>query len=467
MASDLWIPLTVPVTFEAYEPFRGAMFQTVVARLAPGVSRDMAAVRLRLLWQRLPAEYRESYRETAADPVRSLQGSLVGDRRTPMLVLLGATVLLLLIACVNVTNLLLAHGATRARELAVRAVLGATRGRLLRQLLVQSLVLSAAAALAGLVLARSSLGAVRALMPKEMRDFAAPELDPRLLVFLIGLAGLSALAFGLWPALTAARADHHLAMKSGGGSGSTGAGRGRARRVLVSVELALALMLVTGAGLMLKSFRLLLDTDSGFRTDHVGTLQLVLDGVRQPDPAQRLEAIGSMLDRLRAIPGIEAAGAVNDLPLSGQSRISMAVVPEGAASPTGSARWLMASAGYFQALGIPLLRGRLMTEADDSLAPRVAVINETMARKVWPGQDPLGRRFRSPPAKPRTVVGVVTSGRPPSFPWWPGEISRHRSCSPPSSAPSGPRIPPRPSSTCEPLMRCTASPLRRDAPTRS
>jgi predicted permease len=409
--SDLWIPLTVPTTWEAYEPFRGAIFQTVVARLAPGVSRDMAAARLRLLWQRLPAEYRENYRETVADPVRSLQGSLVGDRRTPMLILLGATVLLLLIACVNVTNLLLAHGATRARELAVRAVLGATRRRLLRQLLVQSLVLSTAGALAGLVLARTSLGAVGALMPKEMRGLAGPELDPRLLAFLTGLAVLTALAFGLWPSLAAARADHHLAMKSGGGHGSTGGGRGRVRRVLVTVELALALMLVTGAGLMLKSFRQLLDTDSGFRTDHVGTLQLVLDGVSRPHSAERLEAIGAMLERMRGIPGIEAVGAVNDLPLSGQSRISNAVTPEGAASPSGFARWLMASAGYFQALGIPLLRGRLMTEMDDSAAPRIAVINETMARRLWPGRDPLGKRFRSPPGESRTVVGVVKDVR--------------------------------------------------------
>lgn len=417
-AVDLWIPMTVPMTFETFEPFRGAIIQTVVARLAPGVSFAAARDRMDLLWAKIIAEAREEHRELLANPMRPLQGSLVGDRRGPLLILLGATGLLLLIACVNATNLLLAHAATRERELAVRAVLGASRGRLVRQLLAQSLVLSAAGALGGLVLAAGTLRAMEGLLPSGMLDIAAPHLDLRLLAFAIGLAGITGLGFGLWPALGAARTDAQGAMKSGGGHGATAARRGRLRRTLVTAELALALMLLAGAGLMLKSFVTLLDTDPGFEPERVAALQVVLDGSRALSNANRIRAVSAILERLRGASGIEAAGAVNDLPMTDQVRMHIRVDAEGKPSEEGGepkfARWLMASEGYFGTLGIPLVRGRLVRETDDHLAPRVAVINEAMARAIWPGEDPIGKRFRGGQERAgafRTVVGIVRDVR--------------------------------------------------------
>ncbi|HEX7023519.1 MAG TPA: ABC transporter permease, partial [Gemmatimonadales bacterium] len=406
--ADLWIPLTVPMTFETFTPFRGGIFQTVVARMAPGGSRTALEARLRARWRRLPAEYRDNYAAVVAEPVKSLQLSLAGSRTRPMLVLLGATGLLLLIACANVTNLLLAHAATRERELAVRAVLGATHGRLMRQMLVQSVVLAIAGALAGLVLAVVSLRLMTALMPAAMIDVAAPRLDPRLLGFALGLSVLTGLCVGLWPALSAGRRDAQTAMKSGGGYGATGAGRGRLRRLLVTAELALALMLLAGAGLMLRSFRTLVETDPGFVTDRVAALQVVLEQATRPSRADRLAIVHGVIDRLLATPGIESAGLINDLPLSGQSRISVRVDLDGPGGEARSARYVMATQGYFSTLGIPLLSGRLMAATDDSAAPKVAVINQTMAKTFWPGENPLGKRITwGQRGDSRTIIGVV------------------------------------------------------------
>ncbi len=415
--ADLWIPLTVPMTFNSFEAFRGFIPHIILARLAPGVRREVAADRLRARWREVPAKQVEEMRTVIAEPLRPLQTTLLGDRRTPMLILLGTTGLLLLIACVNATNLLLAHAATRERELAVRTVLGASRGRLIRQLLVQSLVLSLGGAAGGLLLAYTTLGVVAGLLPKEMADLTAPILNGRLLAFAIGLAVLTGLGFGVLPALSAARADSQSVMKSGGGHGSTSARRGRTRRILVVAELALALMLLAGSGLMLRSFRAVLATDTGFATEHVASLQMSFDRINYPRSGARLGMIERLLERVGRIPGVAAAGVINDLPLSGVGGISIRVEPE--EGPITSvkepyARYLKADAGYFHTMGIRLLSGRLMTPADDSLAPAVMVVSERMARDVWPGQNPLGKRIKllDPDTVGwRSVIGVVSDVR--------------------------------------------------------
>jgi putative ABC transport system permease protein len=413
-SADLWIPLTIPKTIDSYRPFQAAILHTVVARLAGGSSIDRARTRLRTLWRQLPADQRENYAEVIADPVRALQGSLVGDRRNPMLILLGATALLLLIACVNVTNLLLAHGATRERELAVRTVLGASRGRLVRQLLTQSLVLSVAGALLGLALAAGTLRVVEALLPRGVAVLAVPRLDLRLLAFAIILAVGTGLVAGLLPALGSTKPEAQTTMKTGGGHGAT-AKRGRIRRTLVTVELALTLMLLAAAGLMLKSFRALVRTDPGFRPAQVATMQVVLDPNEAAWRTARMALIDALVERLEAIPGIESAGVVNDLPMSDQVRMSVRIEPEGrtvAASDALYGRYLIASSGYFRTLGIPLIRGRLMTRSDDSLAPRVAVISQSMAERQWPGEDPIGKRFKTGPrSEMRSVIGIVRDVR--------------------------------------------------------
>jgi putative ABC transport system permease protein len=412
--ADLWIPLTVPLTFASFEPFRGWIPSVSIARLAPGVSPEVAADRLRVLWRAMPTDRLKDLQGVIAQPLRSLQGTLVGDRRTPMLILLGATGLLLLIACVNATNLLLAHAAMRERELAVRTVLGASRGRLVRQLLVQSLVLSLAGAAVGLLLAFATLGLVGGLMPREMTELTAPALDGRVLAFAIGLAVVTGLGFGVLPALAAARTDAQSVMKGGGGHGSTAARRGRTRRMLVTAELALALMLLAGSGLMLRSFNAVLAADPGFVPERVATLQMSLDRTSYPGSGPRLVMLDRLLDRIRGLPGIEAAGVINDLPLSGVGGISIQVDPEdgnlAARFEDRTARYLRADAGYFRTMGIPLLQGRLMTRADDSLAPAVMVVSAKMAREVWPGQNPLGKRIRllDPDTVGwRAVIGVV------------------------------------------------------------
>ncbi|NOT08214.1 MAG: FtsX-like permease family protein, partial [Gemmatimonadales bacterium] len=205
--SDLWIPMTDPLTPESFEPFRGYVAHSVIARLAPGVTFDGAAARMRARWSQLPADLQEQYRTEAATPLVALQASLVGDKGKPMLVLLGATGLLLLIGCANVTNLLLAHAAVREREMVIRALLGATRGRLIRQLMVQSLLLALAATGAGLVVAYGGLRLVAALMPGSLNGVSAPAMDLRLLGFSGALALFTALVFGLWPARRAASAN--------------------------------------------------------------------------------------------------------------------------------------------------------------------------------------------------------------------------------------------------------------------
>jgi putative ABC transport system permease protein len=416
--ADLWIPLTVPMTWDSFEAFRGYISTVVIGRLASGVSKEIAAERLRTLWRALPADQAAEAREVIANPIGSFQRLLVGDRRTPMLILLGATGLLLLIACVNATNLLLAHAATRERELAVRVVLGAGRGRLVRQLLVQSVVLALAGAVLGLGLAVTTLGLVRALLPTELAELVSPRIDGRLFGFATGLALVTALAFGTLPALWASRAQAGAALKGGGGHGATSMRRGRVRRVLVMAEVALALVLLAGSGLMLRSFAAVLETDPGFASARIGSVQLAFDRTSYPNPAVRMAAIDRLAAAARRIPGVEEAGVVNDLPLSGLGGIAIQVNPEHGPVPKDAkdpyARYLRADAGYFRAMNIRLLAGRLMTPADDSLAPKVAVISERMAREVWPGQEPLGKRIAllDPDEKGwRTIVGVVSDVR--------------------------------------------------------
>ena len=423
--SDLWIPLTVPTTFATFEPFRGWLPSRVVARLAPGVAPVQASARLWAAWQQAipartpgrefhPNEELKEVREKGA--IVPLQRELVGNRRTALLALLGATGLLLLIVCANVANLLLSDAATRRREIAVREVLGATRTRVVRQLLVESVLLASAGALAGIALAPAALGVLRSMLPADLAGVAPARLDMRVLVFAAAVATLTALAFGLWPSLGTANTDPNDAIKSGGGHGATAGALGRARRVLIVAELALTVMLLIGAGLMLRSLEHVVSQDIGMRAEHVATLELSF-GARQPGGRTvRLATINSILERLAATPGIEAAGAINDLPLRGSGGIAISVEVDGMPKPKNDemrfARMLMASGGYFQALGVPILRGRSFTMSDDSLSPKVAVINQAMAKELWNGTDPLSRTFRwGGDSVPITVVGIAADVR--------------------------------------------------------
>jgi predicted permease len=422
--ADLWIPLSVPITPATFEPFRGYLPSQIVARVAAGVSRETAAARLTTLWQQRAAEAhvpgRRSNLDEQVDDVRRLgalaplQQTLTGDRRRVLLILLGATGLLLLIACVNVTNLLLAHSAARRREIAVRAVLGATRWRVTRQLLTESVVLACLGGVCGLAFAQLVLKLVRLLMPPALVNVAPPHLDIRVLGFASALALLTGLGFGAWPAIGAGRADVGETIKTGGGWGATAGGMRRVRRTLVALELGLALTLLVGASLMLRSLQHVLATRSGLEPARVATLQFGFGGA-MPATA-RMQRLDAILARLGADPGIEAAGVVNDLPLEGAGGISLLIPTPGRAPGAEPlfARYLIASGGYFRALGIPLVRGRVFTGADDSSA-KVVIVNEALARLLWPGVDPVGRPLRTVMEASYQVVGVVGDVRETSL----------------------------------------------------
>jgi putative ABC transport system permease protein len=420
--SDIWIPMSLPTTFETFEAFRGFLPSQVIARLAPGVTVDLASKQVIAQWQRgisadptaakqsiLPGIVNDLRRGGAAIP---LQQSLVGDRHTALVVLLGATGLLMLIACANVTNLLLSQAIVRRREIAVREILGATRARVVRQLLTESTLLALGGALLGLVLAPASLGLLRSLLPAALAGVAPVRLDMRVLTFAALLGLVTGTGFGLWPALRTKGRALGETIKAGGGHGTTSGGANRIRRGLVAAELALTLVLLVGASLMLRSFRQLMGLDRGMDTEHVGTLEMSFPSAAG-SRAATLRLIEPVLERLQATPGVTSAGAVNDLPLGGGGGISLTITVDGAPEPKGDerpyARQLMASGNYFKAMGIPLLAGRSFTPADDTLAPPVAIISAGMAKAYWPGGNALGRTFRV--FGPLTVIGVVADVR--------------------------------------------------------
>jgi predicted permease len=419
--SDLWIPMSVPTTEATFEPFRGFLPSKAIARIRPGLAPEVVNARLLAEWSHVvePAkgEAREHLGEfvsevRATGPTVPLRRELLGDRRTALLVLLGATALLLMIACANVANLLLSDAAVRRREIAVREVLGASRGRIVRQLLAESVLLSLTGGIVGVLMAPAALKVVRAMMPATLAGVAAVRLDWRVLGFAAALAIATSIVFGLWPAIGATRGDATRAIKSGGGYGAT-AGVGKIRRVLVVVEMGLTAMLLVAAGLMLRSFEKLTSQDTGMRAEQVATLEMSFP--RSTPDVERRRVITGVIDRLTGQSGIVAAGAVNDLPLRGGGGISITVnVPGAPPLEQGEyrmARFLFASPGYFTTMGIVRLSGRTFLPSDAS-RPNVAIISSSMAEKFWPGVDPIGRYFTFPFDTTRlTVIGVVADVR--------------------------------------------------------
>lgn len=425
--SDVWIPMPIPTTMETFAAFRGYLPTHAIVRLAPNVTPAAAASRVLAQWIAVagpPKGGAPDGIDNAIDKMRRdgslmpLQEALVGDRRPALLMLMGATALLLLIACSNVANLLLTDAASRRREVALREVLGASRGRITRQLLAESTLLSLVGAALGVAIAPVLLGLLRAAMPPNLAGVAPTRVDLRVLAFSAGLAVISGVVFGLWPALTATRGNSVEAIKSGGDLGATAAALGRARRLMITAEIALTVMLLIGAGLMLRSLARVLTQDRGMNGDHVATLELSLN--RPQTSAARAVVLNSILDQLERDPAIDAAGIINDLPLRGSGGIAISVSVDGVPAPAdplkGMSRLLEASGGYFRTLGIPLLRGRTFTAADgDSAAPNVAVINMAMAKAWWPNGDALGHTFTSVGDGPVTVVGIVADTRESSL----------------------------------------------------
>ena len=411
--TEVWIPHPSPDNGTNWDMFHAALIETVIGRLHSGVTPARAQERIGAV----EAAFRQDHPlpEGSHAPgvvLQPLRQTMVGDARTGLLVLFGAVGLILLIACTNAAGLLLARAASRQHEIAVRAVLGATRGRVVRQLLTEAALLALAGSIAGLVLAWWAMGALAALLPPRLADVTPVSIDVRVLAFTLAAAGLATLLFGLVPAFGLSRADLHEPLKAGGYRAPSVRVR-RLRAVLVVGELGLALVLLVGAGLMLKSLYTLAHVDPGFRRESILTATASLPRSKYTAPDSYAGYFRDALERIRAIPGVAAAGAVNALPLlrEGAAGFPFQIVgrppfPMGEEMPF--AEHLVVTPQYFQALGIPILRGRGFTEADAANAPPVIVISENMAKRFWPEAGPLGAQIKMMiDTAPRTVVGVV------------------------------------------------------------
>jgi putative ABC transport system permease protein len=402
-ATDVWVLLHPG---EDMINARGAHFLNVVGRLKDGVSLEQATAQLVAVAARLEKEYpnEQTGRSVLVQPLRE---SLVGRVRPALLILFGAVALVLLIACANMANLLLARAAVRRREVAVRLALGATRARLVRQFLVESLVLALAGAALGLLLARWSLAALAPLAASALPIFRELPLDGRVFTFLLGIALLSGLAFGIVPALQASRGDVRESLTEGGGK-ATGSRRQQLfRSGLVVFEIAVSLVLLVGAGLLLRGFLVLSGTAPGLIADHVLTAHLPVPEAQLEGSAQRV--FRPLLQEIRNIPGVRSAAVVSMLPIqnawtNGGFWIDGRPEPPPGQWPMAELR--MASPGFFQTLGIPLLRGRDFAETEGEKGADVVIVNDTLARRHFPGEEAIGRRL-SFSGKLFTIAGVV------------------------------------------------------------
>jgi putative ABC transport system permease protein len=416
--AEIWQPLWFPP--EMREPQRrGARGLEVLARLKPGISLRQAQAELDQLGANLTQQYPQNYggQRRYRMLLAPLLEDVVGELKPALLLLLGAVGFVLLIACANVANLLLARAATRRQEMAVRLALGAGRWRLVRQLLTESVLLGLAGGVAGLLLAVWGVQMLLRFAPDNLPRLSAVGLDDRVLVFTVLASLLTGVIFGLVPALQAARADVNDALRESGRTG-TGARQQQLRHLFVVAEIALALVLLTGAGLMLKSFWRLQAVDPGFNPDGVLTMRLLLPFSTHPQPAQRATFFRQVLERIRALPGVASASAVSRIPMapgnnSGtmtgeHSSIGPPMNPEAPQVET-EMRW--ASPDYFQTLGITLLKGRDFNDADGIGEQPVAIVDENFARRFYPNEDPIGKRIkRGGPNSTRpwkTIIGVV------------------------------------------------------------
>ncbi|HEX4541797.1 MAG TPA: ABC transporter permease, partial [Candidatus Acidoferrum sp.] len=393
---DLWVPLGL----DRVNPGdRGSHYLHVVARLKPGMNFAQASASLTRFAGDLRRTYPKNYGQQGEKsftvfmvPVKE---QLVGKLRPALLVLLGAVTFVLLIACANVANLLLAHASSREKELAVRAALGAGRARIMRQLLTESLFLALLGGLLGLVLAYWGVGALRVLIPANTPRMDEIQLDPLVLAFTFVVSLLTGLFFGLAPAWHIARTDLRETLNEAGRGASASAGSRRLRGVLVVSELALAVLLLVGAGLLMRSFSRLLGVSPGFQTQHLLTLEISLPEKIYPDGAPVQNFFKQLMARVNVVPGIQAAGGVSQMPLS-ESYTSGTVIFEDTSIPDipraqelGNLPYMeidqrAATPGYFQAMRIPLAAGRLLNDADDAGSPLVAVVDANFAHRFWP-----------------------------------------------------------------------------------
>jgi putative ABC transport system permease protein len=407
--ADLWLPMVRGEAFAAERQYHNWL---LLGRLRPGVSMAAAQSEVSLIMQRLAEAYPSSNKDKGM-VITGLQETMFGsDFPSTLLMLTGTVALVVLIACANVAGLLLARASARRTEMALRSALGAGRWRLVRQLLTESALLGSTAGLLGTVVAVVLQRTLVAFTPLTRLGLEAAGLHWQVLAFALGLALVTVLLFGLAPAISAARVDLVEHLKEGARSVGAAA-RTRFRNALVVGQVALSVTLLIGAGLLVRSFYQLRKADPGFDPNHLVTTELSLLRARYPDPEQRVQFYDELLTRVRALPGVTHAALINRLPIRDPG--GNVAVWDPAHPPADASQWRLSYArvvtpGYFETMGIPLRRGRDFQSTDTRDRPRVMIINETMARTLFPGEDPLGRRVAvdegSQPGY-YDVVGVV------------------------------------------------------------
>lgn len=421
MQADTRVDLWRGFNMRPSNPRRGNQFMSVIGRLRPGATPAQAQAEHHAIARREASEHPKFYPPDIFGFLLPLERAVVGDVRLALLVLLGAVAVVLLIACVNVANLLLVRGEDRQKEIAVRAALGASRGRIVRQLLIESLLLATLGGGLGLLLASWGVDALLAISPEGVPRLAETSLDLRVTGFALLVSLLTAMLFGLAPALRSVKFDLHTTLKEGGRGGGANS-RSRLRRSLVVVETSLAVVLLVAAGLLIRSVRELQRAEKGFRPDHLLTMRLTPPGDAYRDNQRVASLYERLIARINALPGVESSAVADLLPISA-GRADTVVEIEGRPFDMNrlthmSVDFRTVSAGYFQTMGMRLARGRLFTDADQEGATPVAVVNETFARNHWPGEDSVGKRFRNLNAPPDrattrylTIVGVVTDAK--------------------------------------------------------
>jgi len=405
--TQVWAPLVFP---ESEKASRGSHGYNVVGRLKRGATLEQAGEELSVIAARLAGQYPDVQAGRGAS-VSRLEEELVGDVRLPLLTLMGAVAFVLLIACANVANLLLARAAGRHREIALRIALGAGRLRLLRQFLTEGVLLSVAGGAVGGLTAWLGLGLLGGLAFENLPRSGEISLDLRVLAFTMLVSLLTGVVFGLAPAAQALKTDVQEALKDGGKGSAQGFGGAWTRNALVVAEIAAAFVLLIGAGLLIKSYARLLSVDPGVRPENVLTAKLSLAQERYPDGEAMRRFHERLLERVAAEPGVEAAGLASHLPVeeygtNGYVRVEGKTYPPNG-EPLVEVR--VVSPDYFRAMGVRLVRGRTFDVRDTKDAPVGVVVNETMARTVWPGEDPVGKRVWGRPVVDDwvPVVGVV------------------------------------------------------------
>lgn len=405
-----WIPLIQDPLFGSWLTREGH-WMPVLARLRPGVSVEQASAELEIIGKNLTSKIPSDTGWVFG--VQPLQEAIVGDVKTPLILLLCAVGLVLLIACSNIANLLLARATSRSKEIAVRVALGASKTRIARQLLTVSAILGLLGGAAGLALAWAGVSAMSSLLPPALPKFHSIHVDGPVLIFALLLSLAASLIFGLAPVFLAARSDPQENLREGTRGGES-KGPQRARNILAIAEVALAMVLLAGAGLLLRSFARLLRVSPGFATAHVVKANVSLPRFQYSKPEQWTAFANELMTRLQARPGMRDSAIVVPTPIvDGFINLSFTIAgnPPLAPGATQTADYVTASPRYFQVMGIPLLRGRLFSLDDSASTPMVAVISESFARRYFPNQDPLGRHivFGFPPRGnvSREIVGVV------------------------------------------------------------